>query len=169
MSQAFIGEIRLVGFSFNPLDWQICDGSLLPISDYAALYTLIGTTYGGDGTSTFAVPDLRGRVPIHQGMSPGLSTYAIGQQGGQTEVTLSTSQLPSHTHAVSASSTGNASSPTGNYFGPTAVEVMTATGSPLSMGSTVSQSGGGLPHENRQPFLVMNYVIALFGVYPSSS
>jgi microcystin-dependent protein len=131
---------------------------------------LIGTTYGGDGQNTFGLPDLRGRVPIHQGTGSGLSSYAIGQQGGFANVTLTTVQLPSHSHPVAANSNpGNASSPTGNYFGVAPETVYTATGNPVAMGTLVGSAGGSQPHENRQPYLTVNYIIALVGIYPSQS
>ena len=171
MSEPFIGEVRLVGFNFNPVGWHLCDGSLLPISEFNTLYALIGTTYGGDGQNTFGLPDLRGRVPIHQGTGLGLSTYTIGQQGGATSVTLNVSQLPAHTHPVAANSgAGTANSAVNNYFAQTPnVNALAATGSSVSMVSVVGPSGGSQPHENQQPFLTVNYIIALYGIYPSRS
>jgi microcystin-dependent protein len=170
MSTGFVGEIRLVGFNFNPQGWHLCDGSLLSISEFETLFTLIGTTYGGDGQNTFGVPDLRGRAPIHQGTGSGLSTYVIGQQGGVTTVTLTTGQLPSHSHPIAASSNaGTANSPTNNFFGATTESVYTATGNAVGMGTLVGTMGGSQSHENRQPYLTMNYVIALYGIYPSRS
>ncbi len=171
MSQAFVGEIRLVGFNFNPSGWHLCDGSLLSISENDVLFSLLGTSYGGDGQNTFAVPDLRGRAPIHQGQGQGLSLYVIGQQGGLESVTLNTTQLPVHTHGVSATSVqGTSSTAAGSYFGPTSpVNIFATTGNPVAMGSQVGMAGSGQPHENRQPFLTMNYVISLYGVYPSRS
>ena len=171
MSTPFVGEIRLVGFNFNPVGWVfMCNGSLLAISQYEVLYTLIGTTYGGNGVTSFALPDLRGRAPIHFGNGVGLSPYVIGQQGGVTGVTISTQQLPSHSHAIAASSSpGSAMTPTGNYFGPTSESVFTPTGNPVAMSTIVGNAGGNQPHENRQPFLAMTYVIAWEGIFPSRS
>jgi microcystin-dependent protein len=171
MSQPFVGEVRLVGFNFNPTGWHLCDGSLLPISGYEVLFTLLGTTYGGDGQTTFGLPDLRGRVPIHQGTGLGLSPYVIGQQGGVTSVTVNTSQLPEHTHPVSANSgPGTANSAVNNYFAQTpTVTPMATTGAAVSMASPVGSIGANQPHENRQPFLTVNYIIALYGIYPSRS
>jgi microcystin-dependent protein len=170
MSTGFVGEIRLVGFNFNPQGWHLCDGSILSIAESETLYTLLGTTYGGDGVNTFALPDLRGRVPIHQGAAAGLYPYVMGQTGGVTSVTLTTTQLPLHSHPVAANSAaGTANSPTNQYFGATTESVYTTTGNPVGMGTIVGASGGSQPHENRQPYLAMNYVIALYGVYPSRS
>lgn len=191
MSQPFIGEIILVGFNFAPVGWAKCDGQLLPIAENDALFILIGTKYGGDGQTTFALPDLRSRVPIGMGQGPGLSPYIIGAAGGVETVTLTTSQLASHAHAVDVSgltappkctsAPGNQRSPGGNVpaseaAGVTAPYSSLAPNADMASGSmTVTGSvpdstatGGNLPHDNLQPTLVMNYCISLFGVFPSS-
>jgi microcystin-dependent protein len=168
MATPYIGEIRLVGFNFAPVNWAFCDGTLQAISQNEALYTLLGTTYGGDGTSTFALPDLRGRVPIHQGTYQA-NSYIIGQRAGTETVTLTTNQIAAHNHPLQASTTvATSPNPTNNlqaatqsvnaYVTPTAV-------TPMSSVSTAS--GGSQPHENMQPYLVVNFIIALFGVFPS--
>lgn len=175
MSTPYIGEIRMFGFSRGaPNNWQTCDGSLLPISQYDALFSLIGTTYGGDGQTTFAVPDLRGRLPIHQGTGAGLGTYVIGQQSGSETVTVLPTQMPAHTHTLVAT-TGAASSLTpGNTLLPGTVSgdsfyASDVSGATLVAMSSMSSSmgGGSQPHENCMPTLPVQYCIATFGIYPS--
>ncbi len=189
MSQPYVGQIILVGFNFAPNGWFPCDGRLLPISQYETLFNLIGTTYGGDGQSTFALPDLRGRVPIHQGVGQG-SNYVTGQTGGAEQVTLTTNQIPPHTHALDAShvtaavackaGAGNAASPVGNVQAAEAAGVTLpyssgrpdATMSAALAANTTAASGltgGSQPHDNMQPFAVMQYCISLFGIYPSQT
>jgi microcystin-dependent protein len=178
MSTPYIGEIRMFGFGTRgaPNGWQACDGSLLAIAEYDALYALIGTTYGGDGQTTFAVPDLRGRVPIHQGQGPGLSNYVIGQLAGAETITVLPNQMPAHTHTVVAT-TGAASSLTpGNTLLPGAIsgdsfyvtDVSSATQVPMSAQST-SIAGGNQPHENCMPTLTVQYCIATQGIFPSQA
>jgi microcystin-dependent protein len=167
MSQPFIGEVRAVGFNFPPVGWATCNGALQAIAESSALFNLIGTTYGGDGQQTYGLPDLQGRIPIHQG-SNGFSTYVIGQQGGVENVTLTLNQFPSHTHPLQGTS-GEAGSniPTGNTLGGVSAY---STGTPtLAMNNaTIGFSGGGnQPHDNLQPYLVLNWIISLFGVFPS--
>ncbi|RYG86183.1 MAG: phage tail protein [Alphaproteobacteria bacterium] len=176
MSQPYVGEIRILPYSRGaPRGWQMCDGSLLQISQYEVLFNLIGTTYGGDGQSTFGVPDLRGRVPIHQGTGRGLSSYALGQMAGTEEVTLTTQQMPAHNHLVIASSeAGSSSSPTANVLATVASEpfyVDMATGGtayPLPP-ATLTAAGGNVPHDNTAPTLTLNYCIAWAGIYPSQN
>lgn len=175
MSEPYIGEIRLFGFNRIPSGWQACDGTLLAISQYDALYTLLGTTFGGDGQSTFGVPDLRGRLPIHQGQGPGLSNYVMGQMAGTENVTLTTAQMPQHTHSLMASTNvGAEMSPNGNVIGSTADQelyVPNTSGqvsSPLN-GGALMPAGGGQPHENCMPTLVVNYCIATNGIWPSQN
>jgi microcystin-dependent protein len=171
----FLGELALVPYNFAPLGWAFCDGTLLPIAQNTALFSLLGTQFGGNGTSTFALPDLRGRVPIHVGGSgagPGLSTYAIGQIGGVENVTLVVSQMPAHTHGLTASAAnGNTDTP-----GPTTVLAKNAAGVPqfstaapgTSMApNSIGVAGSNLPHENRMPYLGLNWVIAMQGIFPS--
>lgn len=171
MSTSFVGEVRLVGYTFAPSGWNFCDGTLIPISDNSTLFTLIGTNYGGDGQNNFAVPDLRGRVPVHQGQSQGGSVYTIGQQGGVESVTLNTNQIPAHNHAFQCNATlqNNNAVPSNNTIGGgTEAYRSTPPASPMNHGMLMP-AGGSQPHENRQPFLAMNWVISLFGVFPSQS
>jgi microcystin-dependent protein len=176
MSTPFIGEIRMFGFGRTPNGWQACDGSLLAISEYDVLFNLIGTTYGGDGQTTFAVPDLRGRLPIHQGQGPGLSPYVIGQAAGTETVTLITTQIPAHTHSVQATSATATSSMPGNAVmlgaisGDTmyATDITGLTGIPAAAQS-VSVAGGSQPHENTMPTLTVQYCIAWAGIYPQQN
>lgn len=169
MSTAFVGEVRLVGYTFAPVDWHFCDGSLVPISDYIALFNLIGTYYGGNGQTNFALPDLRGRVPIHQGTLPGGSTYVIGQLAGVESVTLNVNQIPVHNHLFQCNSslTGGSNTPNGNTVGGgPSVYSNVAPATAMNQGA-ISSSGQSLPHENRQPFQAMNWVIAFNGIYPT--
>ena len=172
MSGPFIGEIRMFGGNFAPREWAFCDGQLLAINQYDALFSLLGTTYGGDGRSTFGLPDLRGRVPIHQGQGPGLSNRRIGSKAGAETATVTTAQLPVHTHPMGASSqAGTSASPaaavpaavglTARYHVGPAFDEMYA--------AAVSLDGGGQSHTNVQPFQCVNFIIALAGVYPSQS
>jgi len=165
-------NIILFAGNFAPRDWAFCDGQLLPISEYDALFNLIGTTYGGDGQTTFALPDLRGRVPLHRGTSSS-GSYVIGEQGGTESVTLTSQQMPSHTHVPLASRGGTASTtPTGNVLSAGAVTMYTrSTSAPVAMTNpgALLTAGGNLPHENMQPFQCLNYIIALYGVFPSQN
>jgi microcystin-dependent protein len=167
----FIGEVRLVGFNFAPVDWAICNGQTLSISENSTLFNLIGTTYGGNGQTTYNIPNLQGRTPIHQG-SNGVTNYVIGQMGGAETVTVNVTQYPMHSHTLSASSntTGGVNNPNGNVLGDLA-NVYAATSPTGTMGSsTLSPSvGGNQPHNNLQPFLALNWIIALYGVYPTQS
>lgn len=178
MSTPYIGEIRMFGFGTRgaPNGWQGCDGSLLPISEYDALFALIGTTYGGDGQTTFGVPDLRGRLPIHQGTGPGLSTYVIGQKAGSETVTVLPTQMPAHTHTLVATSGAASSLTPGIALLPGAVsgdsfyvsDVTGATQVAMSAQST-SLAGGSQPHENTMPTLTVQYCIATQGIFPSQA
>lgn len=176
MSQPYVGEIRMFGFGTRgaPNGWQACDGTLLSIAEHEVLFALIGTTYGGDGQTTFGVPDLRGRLPIHQGTGPGLSNYVIGQKAGTENVTLIVPQMPAHTHAVVATS---ASATTGTpgvgvipgaISGQTMYVTDTTGGTPFTLAaSAVSATSGSLPHENCMPTLTVQYCIAWAGIFPS--
>ena len=165
MAQPYIGEIRMFAGNFAPAGWRFCEGQLLPISENQALFNLIGTTYGGDGQSTFALPDLRGRIPLHMGNS-----YTLAETGGVEEVTLTVNQLPAHTHPVPASSgTGYLASPQNAVFAKhrdhkAFVNAMPDQPMQLSM---VSAAGGSQPHTNMPPYLCVNFIISLFGLYPS--
>jgi microcystin-dependent protein len=166
MSEPFLGEICMVGFNFAPRGWATCDGQLLSISQNAALFSLLGTFYGGDGRSTFALPDLRGATPMHWGQGPGLSNYSFGQRGGAETVTLASIQDASHRHEMSASGGAPAS--------PDPLLRVLGLGNPMYMPSAnttlapavIKASGGNLPHNHRQPFLTLRFVICLMGFFP---
>jgi microcystin-dependent protein len=173
MSTPYIGEIRMFGFGRTPTGWQACDGSLLPISQYDALFALIGTTYGGDGQNTFAVPDLRGRLPIHQGLGAGLSNYVIGQMAGTENVTVLTNQMPAHTHVMVATTGASTAITPGPALLPGAVSgdtfyVNTVTGNNAAAMSDqmLTVSGGSQPHENCMPTLTVQYCMATEGIFP---
>ncbi|MGB6941517.1 MAG: tail fiber protein [Bryobacteraceae bacterium] len=169
MSQPFVGEVRLVGFNFGPAGWMICAGQQLPISEYSTLFNLIGTTYGGDGQQTFNLPDLRGRTPGHQGSSGG-STYVIGQTGGAETVTLNLNQYPRHNHLLMASSNnGTLNTPTNNAAGGLNAYSGITPADAMNSNMLLPSPGNSLPHDNMQPYQVINWVISLFGVYPSQS
>jgi microcystin-dependent protein len=168
MSSPFLGEVRLFAGNFAPRFWSFCNGQILPISQNTALFSLLGTYYGGNGTTTFALPNFQDRVPVHQGQGPGLSPYEVGQTGGSASVTLNNAiQLPIHTHTIHASTapatTGAASPATSLAFASTNVY-----GAPVNMAPMWSQVvGGNLPHENRQPFLSLTFIIAVQGIFPA--
>jgi microcystin-dependent protein len=164
MSEPFLAEVRIVSFNFAPRGWAFCDGQLLPINQNQALFSLLGTIYGGDGRTTFALPDLRGRVPIHSGNS-----HSPGQRGGQQDHTLALDELPQHTHQVNASAQdANTSDPAGNVLAvvPGRIYHDPSNLNPLSA-SSVGDTGGGQAHENMQPYLALNFIIALQGLFPS--
>lgn len=169
MGQPYVGEIRMFAGNFAPLGWYFCNGQLLSISENETLFQLIGTTYGGDGQQTFAVPNLQSRVPIHQGTGPGLSTRQMGEAAGTETVTLATNQIPNHTHAFLASQDANTVlNAQGNVIGTplTATPFFAATPNlPLSSQS-ITPVGGSQPHENMQPYLCINFIISQFGIYP---
>ena len=172
--EPFLGEIKLFAGTFAPADWHFCDGTLLPISTNDALYSLIGTTYGGDGVTTFGIPDLRGRVPVHAGQGAGLSAYQPGEAGGQEQVSLLTVNLPKHTHQLMASTVlGAGADPTNNVIAQAAagcnVFVKRAANTAYSGSHMAASGGNGQPHENRQAYVAINYIIALAGVFPSQS
>ena len=164
MAQPYVGEIRMFAGNFAPAGWMFCEGQLLPISEYETLFNLIGTTYGGDGQSTFSLPDLRGRVPLHFG-----NGFQLAETGGAEEVTLTVSQIPAHSHPMLASSdVPTALSPAGNVPGQAAAKIYrlgnpTVLLNPTSMSST----GGSQPHNNFQPYLCVDFIISLFGIFPS--
>jgi microcystin-dependent protein len=164
MGDAFIGEVRLFGGDYAPDGWLPCDGRTLSISEYSTLYTLIGTTYGGDGRSTFALPDLRGRLPVGQG-----ATYALGQTGGAEAVTLSAVQTPVHAHPVQAVvAAGTSGDPTnGIWADAVARSYSTVTPDTTMHPSSLSQSGGSQPHGNMMPFFVLNFIICYNGLFPT--
>ena len=170
MSEPFLGQIQAFGFNFPPRGWSQCDGQLLPIAQYTALFSLFGTIYGGDGRTTFGLPDLRGRVALHAGSGPGLTPRSIGQKGGAERVTLTAPQIPQHTHHSRVNNAaGNSSDPTGRGATNTTalgVQIYNAT---VNQNGAVTDggTGGGQAHENMEPFLVINWCVALTGLYPS--
>jgi microcystin-dependent protein len=173
MSDPYIGEIRMFGGNFAPAGWAFCDGSILSIAENDALFALIGTTYGGDGQTTFALPDLRGRMPIHQGQGPGTSNRIIGQLGGNESVTLLAPQLPSHSHtALANAGSGNADTPSGMYWSGSATTPQYVPGDQANTNmnaAAIGSSGQNLPHDNMQPFLAVSFIIALNGIFPSQN
>jgi microcystin-dependent protein len=168
MSSPYVGEIRMFAGNFAPAGWMLCQGQLLPISEYETLFNLIGTTYGGDGESTFALPDLQGRFPMHVGQG-----FVQGQQSGVESVTLTVNQIPAHNHpALCSPGSGDSESPVGKYWstdpaGNTAA-YNEAAGSAMA-GGAVAPIGGDQPHDNMPPFLALNFIISLFGIFPSQS
>lgn len=179
MSNPFLGQIMLVPYNFAPYGWAFCDGSLLAISQYTALFSLLGTTYGGNGTTNFALPNLQGNVIVGSGQGPGLSLYDLGEAGGTSSVTLLTTEIPSHTHAVPASASpghgstlgpGDALGSGGRGSQPAYATPATQASSPATMaGAVCGSTGGSQPHNNLMPYLVLNYVIAMVGIFPSRS
>ena len=170
MADPFVAEIRMFGFNFAPTGWAQCNGQLLPLSQNTALFSLLGTFYGGDGKSTFALPNLQGSVPVHQGQGQGLSQYFLGQQGGSEFITLLQSEMPIHSHGFEASEeVVNANNAGDNFFGAgetryAAPAALTPVGA-NSLGLSIA--GGSLPHNNLMPYLVVNFCIALQGVFPA--
>lgn len=167
MSEPYVGEIRLFAGNFAPVGWLLCNGALLPISEYETLFNLIGTTYGGDGQSTFAVPDLQGRMPLHQG-----SSHVMGESAGTETVTLTSAQIPAHSHGLSGSAAlASTTSPAGGLPASLAEVTTFAYGSdqPLTTlhPQSVSFAGGNQPHENMSPYLALTFIISAFGIYPS--
>jgi microcystin-dependent protein len=170
VAQPYIGEIRMFGGNFAPQGWMFCNGQTLSISEYSALFQLIGTTYGGDGVSTFNLPDLQCRVPVHQGQGTGLSNYVLGQKGGQPAVTLTVGQLPQHSHTAMGNSGGASSGNPANLTwatnnvnsfapGTSANQVMNA--------ASIGMTGNNGPHDNMLPFQAVSFIIAIFGVFPT--
>jgi microcystin-dependent protein len=171
MSNQFVGEVRLFAGSFAPLGWTSCEGQLLSISQNQVLFTLIGTTYGGDGVNTFALPDLRGRVPVHQGTAVTGTPYVIGQLTGSENVTLTTQQLPSHTHVPNGSSGGpSASSPSGAVWATeTTTKPYGATAGGQMNAGVLATAGNNQPHDNISPYQALYFIIAIEGIFPTRS
>lgn len=179
MSTPYLGEIRITSFNFAPKGWALCNGQLMSIQQNAALFSLLGTYYGGNGVQTFALPNMQSRIPIHMGTGNGLSTYVIGEQGGTENVTLLYNQLPLHNHLVNANSGyGTSTAPAGLFpaqtnggtsSAPAAGQTDYSTGTPNATmnAATIGQQGGNQPHSNIQPYLTLNFVIALQGIFPS--
>lgn len=165
MAQPYIGEIRMFAGNFAPAGWAFCEGQLLPISEYDTLFALFGTTYGGDGLETFALPDLRGRIPIHQG-----DGFVLGETGGVEDVTLTVQQMPAHAHPLLASTAiGSAASPEGHVLAASGSSNAYRPGpaSAALSSQSVGPIGGSQPHTNMQPYLCVDYIISLFGIYPT--
>ena len=164
MSQPFLAEIKIISWNFAPKGWAFCNGQLLPINQNQALFSLLGTTYGGDGRVNFALPDFRGRIPIHQGQG-----FLEGQKGGEEFHTVNMSEMPAHNHVLQANSgPGNKALPTNNFLANVSTKVYAGNANQTTLHpSSVTNVGGSQPHENRQPFLVLNFIIALIGIFPS--
>lgn len=172
MSEPFLGEIRAVAFPFAPKNWAFCNGALLSIAQNTALFSLLGTTYGGNGQTNFALPDLRGRVGVGSGQGPGLPSFSLGQQGGEETHTLITSEMAAHNHQmVCATTTGASTDPTNNYAIPkdTSTVMYSTTHDSNMIPAMVNNAGNSQAHENRQPYMTVNYVICTSGIYPSRS
>jgi microcystin-dependent protein len=173
MSEPFIAEVRIFAGNFAPRGWAFCDGQLLPVAQNTALFSLIGTVYGGDGRTTTALPNLKGRAPMHPGRGPGLTSRRLGQRGGVETVTLTTEQIPQHTHAAMAVNAQGAT----NQPAPTTAPAqlpgrgsnLYSTGSPDGALRELANTGGGQAHDNMEPYLTLNFIIALVGLYPSRS
>lgn len=169
MADPFVSEIRIFGFNFAPKGWAMCNGQILPLSQNTALFSLLGTTYGGDGKSNFALPDMQGRAPMHPGQGDGLSLHDLGETGGSETVTLLESEIPVHTHTLSVSGLNSqATTPANTSLGRgNPVKVYASAGALVKMGdNAITTSGGSLPHNNMMPYLTMNFCIALQGIFP---
>ena len=169
MSEPFVGEVRMFAGNFAPRGWAFCDGQLLAVSQNDALFSLLGTIYGGDGRTTFGLPDLRGRVPIHAGSGPGLSPRRLGAKAGAENVTLTVNQLPSHTHAMQVTqASGNEQSPQGAVYARAQIDMYIEEPAEAVMStSAITNVGGSRSHTNLMPYLCINFIIALVGIYPS--
>src|SRR5215212_3360912 len=169
MGTPYLGEIKIMSFNFPPLGWALCNGQLLPINQNQALFALLGTTYGGNGQTTFALPDLRGRVPISSGQGPGLESYNLGQTGGTEHVAITPAQMPAHNHPLNIHSGKSLqTSPIGNLLANGSIYTNEAANG-VAAASAVANAGSGQAHENRQPYLTLNWIIALQGVFSSQS
>lgn len=176
MADQFVAEIRMFAGNFAPVGWALCNGQLLPISQNTALFSLLGTTYGGDGRSTFALPNLQGSAPLGAGQGPGTSLRDLGEMGGEQSVTLLSSEMPSHSHAARAATSGGVNSPAAavwgeSKLGKTPLNVYAASGANnVAMSpSALAVTGGNLPHNNLPPYLCLNFIIALQGIFPPRS
>jgi microcystin-dependent protein len=165
MAQPYVGEIRMFAGNFAPAGWMFCEGQLLPISEYETLFNLIGTTYGGDGQSTFGLPDLRGRIPVHQG-----NNFTLAEMGGAEEITLTVNQIPAHSHPLlAANATGNDPNSNNNVLAESTAVSLYVLGSPTAAMApqSISSTGGSQPHTDFQPYLCVDFIISLFGIFPS--
>lgn len=169
MSDSYVGEIRMFAGNYAPYQWAICNGQLISIQQNTPLFALIGTIYGGNGTTTFALPDLRGRAPVHQGQGPDLEDYPMGDQGGLDSVTLVTTQMPGHTHALQIAGTGNQASPQSSKLAISSARDFrySTSATNTSMAQAIQAAGGSQAHENRSPYVTLNFIICLQGNFPS--
>ncbi len=168
MSEPFLAEIRMVGFNFAPRGWALCDGQILPINQNQSLYSLLGTTYGGDGRTSFALPDLRGRTPIHTGSDGFGPFHTLGQKSGEETHTLTTSEMPQHDHILTASNTdGNTANTNNNILAREVGDPYTTPSNLIGVSSAITNVGGGQAHNNMMPYLAVNFCIALQGLFPS--
>ena len=172
MADPFLAEIRIFGGNFAPRGFAFCNGQLLPIAQNTALFSLLGTTYGGDGRTTFGIPDLQGRIPMGPGRGPGLVQRRLGERGGQTDIALPESAMPNHGHTLRAADAATTGTPSASarLASPTDAAIYRPPTDPLAMaGESLAASGDGAPHHNRQPYLALNFIIAVQGLYPSRS
>lgn len=171
MTEPYLGELRCFGFNYPPRGWAYCQGQLLPIAQNTALFSLLGTMYGGNGQTTFGLPDLRGRAPIGFGQGPGLSPRELGEVGGEEQVTLTAAQIPPHTHTVMGATDASTKSPTNAVPGVTAggSSYSSTPSTPMNAGMIPPSGGGNQPHDNISPYLATNWCIALEGLYPPRS
>jgi microcystin-dependent protein len=172
MSEPFIGQIEMTGYNYAPQGWALCNGQLLSIAQNTALFSLLGTTYGGNGQTTFGLPDLRGRMPVHQGQGPGLSNRVMGEAAGSETVTLNQGEMPQHNHTVAAQSgPGNSTNPSNNFPAASSARdnIYSNSSNALMNQMEIGLTGGSQPHDNMPPFLTVNFIIALQGIYPSRS
>ncbi|GAB3575772.1 tail fiber protein [Leifsonia lichenia] len=170
MSQPYVGEIRMFGGNFAPYGWAYCDGSSLAISEYDTLFQLIGTTYGGDGQTTFALPNLGSRIPLHRNSAPGAARAAVvGETGGSETVTLTSQQLPQHTHPISAAASATTTAAAGNVVAGWADAPYSSATPTAQLAPMLGAVGGSQPHDNLQPYLAVTFIISLFGVFPSQN
>ena len=169
MSEPFIGEIRIFAGNFAPRGWALCDGQLLDIASHSALFSILGTTYGGDGRTTLGLPELRGRVPVHAGNGPGVDNVSLGQKSGSNTQTLTVNQLPSHSHTLRANTLGGSTDdPSAASFGEAPDDMYNTSAATVAMSSSsIQETGGGQPVSIMQPFLGLNFIIALVGLFPS--
>jgi microcystin-dependent protein len=169
MSEAFLGQITIFSFQFAPKGWALCNGKLCPINQNQALFSLLGTTYGGDGRTTFALPNLQGDVAMHFGQGPGLTGRVLGQVGGEQNHTLQVSEMPSHSHPVHFATAADSLTPGGKYWAadPNGNVTFSANGNEAMSPNAIGNNSGGQPHPNMQPYLVLNFCIALQGIFPS--
>jgi microcystin-dependent protein len=166
VSEPFLGEIKVISWNFPPKGWSFCNGQLLPINQNQALFSILGTTYGGDGRQTFALPNLQGRIPVHVG-----STFSLGESTGEENHTLNISEMPTHTHSlIGTTNPATVNAPTGNFLANSPGNLYTAPGSPTPLlPGTLTNAGGSQAHINQQPYLVLNFIIALQGIFPSQN